>query len=115
VMVGLSPELALVKAAVLKQNETPGLGAELGKTQSADTIWTILFGGNRTPGTSWMDQFDGKSKAQLELGKGIDAKTGCTITSKAIVTAARSALEGVEQAIAAQEGPQPQGEAQQNE
>jgi len=99
VMVGLTKNLAVVKAAVLTHNETPGLGAECARTLSEDTLWTVLFGGERTEGTSWMDQFAGKRKAQLGLGSGIDARTGCTITSKAVVEAAKAAIETVERAL----------------
>ncbi len=100
VMVGLDKDLAIVKAAVLLQGETPGLGAELGKVRTKDTIWSVIGGSATGKGESWMDRFAGKRKAQLELGKGIDAKSGCTITSKAIVAAAREAVDAVEKAVA---------------
>jgi electron transport complex protein RnfG len=99
VMVGLDADLKIVRAAVLSHNETPGLGAEMGKTQTEDTLWTVLGGGERSKGTSWMDQFGGKKLSQLEVGSGIDAKTGCTITSKAITAAAKAAVEQVEAAL----------------
>ena len=99
VMVGLTKELVVVKAAVLTHSETPGLGADCARTLSEDTLWTVLFGGELTEGTSWMDQFAGKRKAQLGLGSGIDARTGCTITSKALVEAAKAAIEKVERTL----------------
>lgn len=99
VMVGLDTDLLVVKAAVLVHHETPGLGAELSKVQSTDTVWTVIFGGERSKGTSWMDQLSGKRKAQLVLGSGVDARTGCTITSKAITEAVRNAIEKVEKLL----------------
>ena len=99
VMVGLDTDLAVTAASVLSHNETPGLGAELTKVQSADTLWTALLGGKHSPTTSWMDRFAHKRKGEVALGSGIDAKTGCTITSRAIVNAARSAIDKAEKAL----------------
>lgn len=100
VMVGLDAELVITKAAVLSHHETPGLGAECTHAHSRDTLWTVLFGRERSEGTSWMDQFAGKKRSQLVLGAGIDAKTGCTITGKAVLRAAAEAIAKVEQALA---------------
>ena len=99
VMVGLAPDMTVLKAGVLLQNETPGLGAELAKVKTKDTIWDALLGKATGKGVSWMDQFSGKRPDQLELGKGLDAKSGCTITSKAIVAAARAAVKSIEDAV----------------
>ena len=76
-----------------------GLGAECAAVKSEDTLWTVLFGGERTVGVSWMDQFQEKKPSQLKLGGGIDAKVGCTITSKAVVEAAKAAIRKVEDAL----------------
>jgi Na+-translocating ferredoxin:NAD+ oxidoreductase RnfG subunit len=46
-----------------------------------------------------MDQFAGKKPDQLDLSKGINAKSGCTITSKAIVNAAKDAVKKIESAV----------------
>ncbi len=101
VMVGLSPDLVITKAGVLLQNETPGLGRELGKVKTKDTVWTLLRGQATGKGTSWMDQFSGKRPDQLALGKGVDAKSGCTITSKGIVEAANDAVNRILEAVKA--------------
>ena len=102
VMVGLDKNLVTVKAAVLQHAETPGLGAECATVKSKDLIWTVILGGPRSKGTSWMDQFAGKRKGQLVLGAAIDARTGCSITSKAIVQAARTAIQKVEKRLKAE-------------
>lgn len=101
VMVGLSPDLVIAKAGVLLQNETPGLGAELAKVKTTDTLWSKMLGTATGKGVSWMDQFAGKRPEQVALGKGIDAKSGCTITSKGITAAAKNAVDQILDALKA--------------
>jgi electron transport complex protein RnfG len=97
-MVGLDPDLVIVKAAVLSQRETPGLGADLSKVKSRDTLWDKLAGRPESRGVSWLDQFGGKPFGQLNA-TGIEAKTGCTITGNAIINAARNAVQQARQAL----------------
>jgi electron transport complex protein RnfG len=104
VMVGLDNELHIVRVAVLSQNETPGLGAELAKRKTTDTLWSVLAGKPGSAGKSWLDQFAGKSSGQLHVGAGIDAKSGATVTSKAITAAARNAIDRVQGAADAETG-----------
>ena len=99
VMVGLDTDGKIVKAAVLIHNETPGLGAESAKTFSEDTLLDVCCGRSTGRTYSWMDQFGGKKKVDLAIGKGIDARTGCTITSKAIVEAAKDAIGEIEKQL----------------
>ena len=94
-MLGLDGEGRVVKTAVLSHSETPGLGAELTKVQSEDTLWKCMGGGKRTPGKAWTDRLSGKAVDQLEIGKGVDAKTGCTITSRGITEAAKDAIRNI--------------------
>jgi len=95
-MLGLDPAGRVVKVTVLSHSETPGLGAELTKVQSEDTLWKCMGGGKRSPGVAWTDQLAGKTVDQLEIGKGVDAKTGCTITSKGITDAAKDAIRHID-------------------
>lgn len=78
VIVAVDGEGKIIKAAVLTQKETPGLGTK-----------TTLPG--------FLDQLKGRTlDPALELkklGGEIDAVTGATISSKAVLSAARSALE----------------------
>ena len=97
-MVGLNPDLVIVKVAVLSQQETPGLGADLGKVKSSDTVWDKLAGRPAGKGVSWLDQFEGKPYGQLNA-TGIEAKTGCTLTSNAIIAAARDAIEQAQRTL----------------
>ena len=101
VTAGFTPELKVVRVVVTAQTETPGLGAELGKAQTNQTIWGIL---HLTPEevkeTSWLDQFKGKNGEELTLAPGkIDARTGATITSRAITVAVRQAFDQVKKSI----------------
>ncbi len=81
VMVGISsPDAKLTGIKVLKQNETPGLGA-------------------KSTEPKFMDQFAGKDlKAPLEVskqatGNEIQAITAATITSRAVVTGVNAARD----------------------
>jgi Na+-translocating ferredoxin:NAD+ oxidoreductase RnfG subunit len=102
VMVGMTPELVVTKAVVLQEHETPGLGKQLAKVQTKDTLWSVIAGTATGKGASWMDQFEGKRKDKLRLGAGIDAKTGCTVTSRAVIQAAEDAVTNVEDALGIQ-------------
>ena len=104
-MVGLNPDLVIVKVAVLSQHETPGLGADLGKVTSKDTLWDRLAGRPESPGVSWLDRFQGKPFGQLNT-TGIEAKTGCTITSNAIINAARHAIRQAQEALDRMKSPE---------
>jgi electron transport complex protein RnfG len=78
VLVAVDGEGKIIKATVVTQKETPGLGT---KTTLPD----------------FLDQLKGRTlDPTLELkklGGEIDAVTGATISSKAVLSAARSALE----------------------
>ncbi|HUV39675.1 MAG TPA: FMN-binding protein [Planctomycetota bacterium] len=92
VMLGLGTDDTVAGVTVLAHHETPGLGAECAKVLSDDTLWMKLGGHSAGATHSWLDQFVGKREDQLKLGAGIDARTGCTITSRAITAAARDAV-----------------------
>ena len=98
VMVGLMRDGTIAEAAVLTHHETPGLGAECAKEVSDDTFWSMCAGNASGVKHSWMDQLRGKRKDDLKIGAGVDARTGCTITSKAIVEAAGTAVKKIEDA-----------------
>jgi len=94
-MLGLGTDGRIVKAVVLAHHETPGLGAELTKRQSTDTLWTCLGNGERHAPVAWTDRLSKKTIDKLEIGKGVDAKTGCTITSRGITEAAKDAIRNI--------------------
>jgi electron transport complex protein RnfG len=78
VLLAVDPEGKVIKVTVLTQNETPGLGTKA--TQPA-----------------FLDQLKGRvldpTLELKKLGGEIDAVTGATISSRAVLAAARSALE----------------------
>lgn len=77
ILVGINLENKIIAADVLSQVETPGLGANVEKE-------------------SFLSQFKGKDASTLELkkhGGNIDAITGATITSKAVVDEIRKVGE----------------------
>ena len=67
--------------SVISHTETPGLGA--------------VAAANNAKGEAFRDQFVGQS-GTLEIGNQIDAMSGATITSKAVVAGVNAALEFVE-------------------
>ena len=94
VLVGLSPEADVITGLfVLDQKETPGLGAKIATAP-------------------WRRQFVGKpAAAPLEVVKGggaganqIDAITGATISSRAVVAIVNRALADVSSQLAADAG-----------
>jgi len=84
ILVGLEDESTLKGVTIITQNETPGLG-----TRIEDSDFT--------------DMFTGLAIADIGLtrdGGGIDALTGATISSRAVVDAVKAeALEKVAQLI----------------
>ena len=74
-MVGVDKSGKIIGVKVLKQTETPGLGANVSN-----------------PG--FLNQFIGKTaKDQIEPKKDIDAITGATISSRAVCKGVKDALE----------------------
>jgi electron transport complex protein RnfG len=96
VMVGVDPEIRKVKGLrVLHQQETPGLGSQCQTVVTDKKLWKPFDKGGKP--TSWADQFAGRFIDDLkvvkeETEKNIQAITGATITSNAVVRAARDAI-----------------------
>ena len=101
VMVGFDPELRVTGVAVTSQNETPGLGAELGHAWSSRTVWGSLgLDKTEVKSGSWLDRFKGLPgrDAAPETGK-VDAQTGATVTSNAVANAVHRAYLRLEQCL----------------
>lgn len=76
-LAGMDQEGVVVRIRVLSQNETPGLGTRVTEVDSKKT------GGQARP---WFQaQFDGKKVDTLDTS--VDAITGATITSRAVIDA----------------------------
>ena len=80
--VGVDNEMKIKKIKIKEHNETPGLGAKITDEK-------------------FLNQFTGKTKEEIYLKKDksegeIDAITGATISSRAIVEGVRKLLENIE-------------------
>lgn len=114
VMVGLGPEITSIEtrddfgrvkilgAKVLEQQETPGLGAQCQTVVVDKKLWRPFSKGAKR--TSWTDQFENKFFRDLKVVKGnsgdnIEAITGATITSNAVVAAVGDAVNTLYDAL----------------
>ncbi len=93
VMVGLNPDGTIRKVLVTKQTETPGLGTVITDRKIQKTINDLFHPTEQVglPPNTYLDQYE---KATAETvwtvtkdGGDIDAKTGATITSRAVCAA----------------------------
>jgi len=92
VMVGLNADGSVRKVIVTKQTETPGLGTAITDRKIKKTIIDVIKGGAEMAGlppNAYLDQYDGKKAegtawAVVKEGGDVDAKTGATITSRAV-------------------------------
>jgi len=77
-----SGEICAIK--ILSQNETPGLGSRIAEVEEENTIWDVLKGRKeeKTKKPWFQEQFKNKRIDQL---KDIQAITGATISSKAVI------------------------------
>ena len=114
VLVGVNAdqELAIRKVVVISQQETPGLGANISETRSKWTLWQKIGHEVGLSGegqieqryNKFLDQFEGKTIRRLDE---VDAITAATITSDAVKSAVRRAVERIGQATPATQAPQP--------
>jgi len=93
----------ILRLVALPTQETPGMGEKIHKIEKTTSLWAALMGkegdaGNRRP--SFQEQFSGVRLDELPDPEGamgrdqpIQPITGATVTSKAVVRAARDALE----------------------
>lgn len=92
VMVGLNPDGSVRKVIVTENTETPGLGTAITDRKVMKTITDIIKGSAEVvglPPNSYLDQYEGMQAsgtkwAVVKDGGEIDAKTGATITSRAV-------------------------------
>lgn len=92
VMVGLNADGSIRKVIVTKNTETPGLGTVIADRKRQKTLVGLLKGGGIEAGLApnpFLDQYDGRmvgstAWAVTKDGGDVDAKTGATITSRAV-------------------------------
>ena len=101
VVVGMNPDGSIRKVLVTEQTETPGLGTVITDRKVQKTI-TDLFSGAKEvsglPPNQYLDQYEGLWNAETQWavkkdGGDFDAKTGATITSRAVCGAVHSVHE----------------------
>lgn len=83
-LVGISADGVLTGVRVVQHKETPGLGDYI---QLSKSPWILQFSGK-----SYSEHDDGRWKVKKDGGD-FDARTGATITPRAIVKAVRGALK----------------------
>ncbi|HHT9152559.1 MAG TPA: RnfABCDGE type electron transport complex subunit G [Candidatus Hypogeohydataceae bacterium YC40] len=109
-MVGLSSDMEKVLAIkVLAQSETPGLGTRVTEIATTRTLWRLIMGGGETaaaePSTPWFqNQFKDKALNQLTVVREADpnkiqAITGATITTKAVVAAVEDGVKRIKASV----------------
>ena len=92
VMVGLRADGSVRKVIVTQQTETPGLGTAITDRKIRKTIMDLINGAAEAvglPPNAYLDQYEGRKSegtawAVVKDGGDVDAKTGATITSRAV-------------------------------
>lgn len=84
-MAGMSRDGIITAIKILNQNETPGLGARITEVSDDTTIWDLFRVKKKVEDEKkpwFQEQFSGK---RIEGIKDIQAITGATISSKAVI------------------------------
>jgi electron transport complex protein RnfG len=92
VMVGLNADGSVRKVIVTQQTETPGLGTAITDRKIRKTIMDLINGAAEAvglPPNAYLDQYEGRKSegtawTVVKDGGDVDAKTGATITSRAV-------------------------------
>ena len=85
-MAGMTPDGRIVRIKILSQNETPGLGARIAEVIQKETFWDVVLRRVKVlsqPRPWFQERFDGQDAATLS--ETIDAITGATISSSAVI------------------------------
>ncbi len=96
-MVGITREGVITGLKILSQRETPGLGARIEEVESSRSLRDIFRKGSREKEEKaeekpWFQaQFVGKKPEDLYVEK-MDAITGATISSKAVIDSVREKI-----------------------
>ncbi len=105
IMVGVSPDFKIVKIAVVRSAETPGLGENIKNTEKKSII-DILTGKKDTDPDrdkrQWLRQFNDREYANLKVDKDggdIQSIAGATITSRAVILAVDDAVKKLTEAL----------------
>ena len=97
-MVGITPDGKIIGLKILSQKETPGLGARIEEAASSKTLKDLFRRGAKKEEKDaeekpWFQkQFIGKKPEDLHIEK-MDAITGATISSKAVIDSVREKIK----------------------
>ena len=97
-LAGLKPDGTIAAIKVLRQNETPGLGNRIVEVKSSATFMALVRG-SKPEGSAqpwFQEQFADKRIG--ELGS-VQAITGATISSRAVIESVRAKAEELQKAI----------------
>ncbi len=97
-MVGMKPDGTIIAIKVLNQNETPGLGSRICEIKDNTTIFDILKGKKQNASLKpwFQEQFSGKKISQID---NINAITGATISSRAIINVVKNKAVEIQKLI----------------
>ncbi len=98
--VGVSPDFLIKGVSIEDSKETPGLGERIKEIKRNVAITDMILTDKekeKEPEPWFLKQFTGKKHAEVQLNteNGIDAITGATISSRAVVKAVIHALENL--------------------
>jgi len=95
-MAGMRPDGTIVRIKVLSQNETPGLGTRIAEGIQKETLWDVLLRKVKVlsrPRPWFQERFDGRDAARLD--ETVDAITGATISSDAVIASVQEKAQEV--------------------
>lgn len=98
-MVGMTRDGTITTIKILNQNETPGLGSKIVEISDDTTIWDVARGKKKTQQTMkpwFQERF--KSK-KIEDLKNIQAITGATVSSKAVIDSVEKKAKEIRELI----------------
>ena len=106
VMVGMDADAErIIGVKVVKQSETPGLGTRIAEVKSNRTWFGIVTGqtpeGEVETMSEFLKKFIGREESQVRLDgeNSIQAITGATISSTAVVNAVRAAMQKIQKQV----------------
>lgn len=103
VMVGMDAEARkIIGVSIVSQKETPGLGTRVAEIKS-NVTWFSVVSGEKNAATEtvpdFLKQFYEKTPEEAKLGSGVQAITGATISSRAVVNAVQDAVGRIRKAV----------------
>ncbi|MFH0876910.1 MAG: RnfABCDGE type electron transport complex subunit G [Candidatus Omnitrophota bacterium] len=99
-MVGMTPQGEIIRIKILSQNETPGLGTRIAEVIQKDTFWDIFIRKIKpgpVPQPWFQEQFSGKKIDDLDSA--VNAITGATISSSAVIDSVKTRAKEIMEKI----------------